>query len=92
MLSDVGGVVLDTAVPDAAVIAFERVAPSERVLVALNTHPTHVAIARIDTGFPPGTVLVDRLFGDARATVRPDGSVEVTIPPRESQLFFAVSP
>ena len=86
--SDVGGAALDTTVPDAAVLAFERIAADERVLVALNTHPTHPARATISTGFPPGTTLVDRLFGEARAVVLGDGSVELTIPPRESLIFF----
>jgi alpha-amylase len=90
LLSEIGGAALDTTVPDAGVIVFERVHEAERVLVALNTHPTHVARARVTTGFPPGTTLADRLFGDARASVAADGSVELEIPPRESQIFFSV--
>ncbi len=91
-LSDIGGSELDTTDPGAAVLAFERVAASERALVVLNTHPTHVAEVHVETGFAPGAGLVDRLFGDARATVLPDGSVDLTIPPRESQLLFVSVP
>lgn len=92
MLSDVGGAALDTTVPDAAVLAFERVAPAERVLVALNTHPTHAADAHVATGFAPGTTLADRLFGDVRVTVASDGSVDLSIPPRETQILFVTAP
>ena len=88
MLSDVGGSSLDTVVPDAAVLAFERVSATERVLVALNTHPTHAARAHLMTGFPPGATLREVLSGEARATTLADGSVDLQIPPRESQIFF----
>ncbi len=87
-LSDVGGASLDTTVPDAAVLAFERVSGTERVLVVLNTHPTHAATLSLETGFAPGTRLRDRLYGEASATVGEDGSAEVTLPPRETRIFF----
>jgi alpha-amylase len=88
-LSEIGGAELDTTVPDAAVIVFERVTESERVLVGMNTHPTHVAEVHVETGFAPGTVLSDRLFGEASVTTNTDGSADLTIPPRETQILFA---
>jgi alpha-amylase len=88
--SEVGGLELDAPPPDAGLVAWERVhrdpAGDDRVLVVLNTHPTQTSRARIPTGFSPRALLQDQLAGDLTFAVDPDGTVQVTIPPRTSFL------
>lgn len=87
LASEVGGSDLDTTVADAGLLAFDRVTQDDRVLVVLATHPTRSARATIATGFAPGTVLSDRLGGEARLAVRDDGTIDVNIGPRTTWIL-----
>jgi alpha-amylase len=83
---------------DAGIFAFERVAPDQTALVVLNTGdtmsescaPTTEGGACLDTTFPPGTVLVDAMPGGEAATftVKADGTVAVTVPPRSGRVLI----
>jgi glycosidase len=86
--SETGGAELAMPTPDAGVIAWERAHEGERALVALGTHPVITARARVPTGFSPGTVLVDRLGGDATFEVAADGTIDLSIHPRTSVVLF----
>lgn len=74
--------------PDAGLLAYERVAGSQRVLVALNGHPADAATAKVPTGFAPGVELRDAL-GVLRAPVivAADHSVALTVPPRRGVIL-----
>jgi glycosidase len=73
--------------PDAGLLVWERAHDGDRVLVALNGHPTDVAGARVPTGFPPGTVLVDELGRGVTLVVDEAGAVTLAVPPREAMIL-----
>lgn len=74
--------------PDASILAWEREAPGDRVLVVLNAHALQSSEARIPTAFAPGTRLEDLLWGLVDAvTVSADGTVLVRLPPRSGVLL-----
>jgi len=76
--------------PGAGLLAWERFTGDDRVLVAVNGHPTDRAEARVPTGFDPGTELVDRLTDGARTvTVDAGGTVALSIPPREALILVS---
>jgi len=79
---------------DAGILAFERAAGDDRVLVVLNTSDdgdsaTCAAGACMETSFAPGTVLHDVAPGSdgAAFTVAGDGTVEVSVPARGGRLL-----
>lgn len=73
-------------VAHAGLLAYERQLEGDRVLIVLNAHALKTSSGPIPTGFTPGTVLRDRLGGEA-STVAGDGSVGVTIPPRGAMVL-----
>jgi len=76
--------------PGAGLLCYERVHGEQRVLVAINSHPLHVAVATVPTGFPSGTVLRDALGGgSARLTVDGAGKVKVSVLQRKAQIWVA---
>ncbi|MBI5509292.1 MAG: hypothetical protein HY903_11120 [Deltaproteobacteria bacterium] len=83
---------------DAGVLAFERVAGGERLLVVINTHATKTSDTTylgetLQVGFAPGTVLVDLLAGDhTRYVVAADGGLRLSVPPHGARLLAPVSP
>ena len=82
---------------DAGVFAFERVAPEETVLVVLNASdqpsescaPVAEGGACLRTSLPAGATLTDVMPGtDGKTfTVRADGTVPVTVPPRSGRVL-----
>ncbi len=83
----------------AGLLAYERVLDGPkatlkggRALIALNGHPIDHAMAKVPTGFAPGTLLRDRL-GDTTVLwrVEADGRVPVSIPPRRALLLIPAS-
>ena len=84
-LSEVGGAALDTEVPDAGLIVFERIEGDAQALVALNTHPSHTSEVTVETALIPGTV-IDRLSG--APFVVQDGMVTLSVPPRSSLILL----
>lgn len=93
--SEVGGAELEMPSADAGMIVWERVhspreeGNEERVLVAMNTHPTERSMARVVTGFARGTRLVDRLSGALSVLVLDEGVLELELGPRRSAILFA---
>jgi alpha-amylase len=81
--SSAGG---DSDALDAGLLAFERNHEEQTVLVAVNAHATLPASARMPTSFAPGTQLSDAL-GSGAAVVSADGSVELSVPPRQALLL-----
>lgn len=84
--SEVGGVALDTTVPDAGLFAWERSHEGEHVLVVINTHPVHTSRASIPTALPDGEA-ADRLAGETFAVE--GGEALVTLAPRTSAILVA---
>jgi glycosidase len=85
---------------DSGIFAFERVHPEETVLIVLNVADEHASEtcattadggACMQTSFPAGTVLRDVAPGaeGETFTVRANGTVAVTVPPREGRLLIA---
>jgi glycosidase len=88
--------------PDAGIFAFERSYQGETMLVVLNTHDEHASVTSaawmagqegndMQTGFPPGTVLVN-VFDDPDVTddeivIGADGKVVVTVQPRGGKIY-----
>jgi hypothetical protein len=82
---------------DAGIFGFERVAPEETVLVVLNASdqpsescaPVGEGGACLRTSFSPGTTLTDVMpGGESRTfTVKPDGSIAVTVPARSGRVL-----
>lgn len=73
-------------VDHAGLLAYERQLDSERALVVLNAHAIKRSSGPIPTGFTPGTELRDRLGGGS-LTVGGDGSVAVSLGPREAMIL-----
>jgi alpha-amylase len=73
--------------PDAGLLAFERIAGDERVLVALSGNPTDHAGADVATGFSPGTVLVDAIRGTYRTDVDDEGRARIDLAPRTALIL-----
>ncbi|MFO0685760.1 MAG: alpha-amylase family glycosyl hydrolase [Sandaracinus sp.] len=88
-LSTVGGTELDTTASDAGALVFERSDGSDRVLVAVSTHPTRGAALTVPSGYAGGTTLIDALGGATTVTVLRDGSVPLAIAPRQSLVLVA---
>lgn len=77
---------------DAGLMAFERAAGDERVLVVINSHAERAARstfegATMQTGFPGGTVLEDRLNGGETFTVSADGTLDLTTDPLTGRVL-----
>ncbi len=80
------------AEPDAGLLAYERQAENERVLVVINVHDTQTSRSRdgdtvMPTGFAPGTVLTDVLNGGQTYTVGADGTLDIALPPRTARIL-----
>ena len=73
--------------PGVGLLVWERAHGDDRVLVALGAHPIDRAVARVPTGFAPGTALRDALGLAADATVGADGHVTVDVGPREAAIY-----
>ncbi len=73
---------------DAGLLAYERFAGDDRLLVVVNTHALKASRAEIPSGFPAGTVLGDLLRG-GHWTVAPGGLVDVSLGPRSALLLEA---
>jgi hypothetical protein len=78
---------------DAGLLAIERATPDDRALVVINTSATQTSqtVGGMETGFAPGTRLVDRLPSDVQRsyTVGSDGRILVELRPRESVVLVA---
>lgn len=73
----------DAEAEDASFLAYERAYEGERLLVAMNAGATDASRARMQTGFPGGTRLVDALGRASAPWVVQDGGVlDITLPPR----------
>jgi len=74
--------------PGAGLLAYERSAADDRVLVAINGHPVDHARAHVETGFAAGTLLVDGL-GVMQGLLRVEagGQVFLDIPPRRALVL-----
>jgi alpha-amylase len=81
---------------DAGIFAFERVAPEQTALVILNTGtvqsescaPQTEGGACLDTSFAAGTQLTDIAPGGGDTfTVKADGTIAVTVPPRSGRVL-----
>lgn len=76
-----------TSGPGAGLLVWERHSAGDRVLVALNGHPSERARARVCTGFTGGAVLVDQLARDGTTlVVDGDGCVDVDLAPRRAMI------
>jgi glycosidase len=84
-LSEVGGAELDTVVPDAGLIVYERIFDDAHALIALNTHPSHTSEATVETALASGTV-IDRIGG--ASFVVEEGRVTLRVPPRSSVILL----
>ncbi|MDX9722942.1 MAG: alpha-amylase family glycosyl hydrolase [Myxococcota bacterium] len=82
---------------DAGILAFERVAGEQRVVVVINSHETQSSSTRapdseggatMSTGFAQGTVLVDAFNPNDRFTVGAGGSLEVSVPPSSGRILM----
>ncbi len=89
---------------DEGLFAFERVHPTERVLVVVNLsfageRRTRGGGSTMPVGFPPGTTLVDLLAPETRFVVESSGCgvqpgggcVEITVPARQARLLAAAN-
>ena len=78
--------------PGAGLLCFERVLEKQRALVAINGHPLQVAVARVQTGFPPGTRLRDAL-GVSGVTLLADSEskVSLSVPQRKAQIWIVAN-
>lgn len=75
--------------PDAGLLAWERVHPQQRVLAAINGHPTDTARAEVPVGFAPGTGLRDGLgVLPGPLTVSAKGTVSLALPPRRAAILL----
>ena len=73
--------------PDAGLLAWERVAGDDRVLVAISGNPTDAIEAAIPTDIAPGTILVDAIRGTFRTRVEGDGRARVKLSPRTAMIL-----
>ncbi len=77
---------------DAGIVAFERAYGEQRALVVINAHDSHPSITAeagtaMQTGFAPGTELVDVLGGGDASTVGADGRLSVMVPARGARIL-----
>jgi glycosidase len=72
----------------AGLLAYERVDPSERVLVVLNTADADLAATTVPTGFATGTTLHDALDASVTYTVGAGGTISVTLPARVGHILY----
>ena len=95
-VSPVWSTTLAGARRDAGIFAFERVDPEQTALVVLNAGTTQSEScappaeggACLDTSFAAGTVLTDIAPGGGGTfTVKADGTVAVTVPPRSGRVL-----
>jgi glycosidase len=70
----------------AGLLAWERYTSDERVLIAINGHPTDRALASVPTGFRPGQRLRDQL-GGGEFVVGQGGLVAVDVLPRRALVL-----
>jgi len=82
---------------DAGIFAFERVYNNERILVVLNTNNNHTSYTqapdtgeKMQTGFPPGTILKDIAPKSDGKSYRVDdeGKVVIDVPPRGGRILI----
>lgn len=78
---------------DAGILAFERTYKGNTALVILNTHPTKSSETSFEgtdmqTSFPAGTVLHDRIPGSSvTVTVGANGTLRMTLPKRSVRVL-----
>ncbi len=78
---------------DAGILAFERTYKGQTALVILNTHPAKSSETSFEgndmqTSFPAGTILRDRIPGSsATAVIGQNGTLRMTLPKRTLRVL-----
>ncbi|MDW8246677.1 MAG: alpha-amylase family glycosyl hydrolase [Sandaracinaceae bacterium] len=72
--------------PDAGLLVYERIFDGEKLLCAINTHPTQSSTAQVATSLREGTY-VELIEGEDVLRVDANGNATLIVPPRRARLY-----